>query len=339
MIAILIVGYNSKKDLPDCLESIYSSSYKDFQVFFVDNSNDGSSDYLKKNFPKVEVIENSDNLGYAGGNNLLMKLAAPKADYFFLLNADTIIDKDCLKKLAEHADQKTILQPLLLLHRNGQKTDLINTDGNYLNFLGFSYCGNLGKKYATDYRLPTTGIPLASGAAMFLPVGVYKKIGDFDQSYFIYHEDADLSIRARVAGYDIKLIESAILWHKYSFSKHKSKFYYAERNRLKFLLKNFSFKYLALIFPAFVVTELMMILYALIGGWVIEKFKGYGDVIKTMSATLSERKKILKLKKIKDSELKRVIGPWLTFSELRNPLLFVYNIFLVLWWYLIYIFI
>jgi len=338
MIAIIIVGYKSKKDLPDCLESIYTSSYKDFQVFFVDNSADGSCDYVRKHFPKVKIVDNDQNLGYAGGNNLLMNLAAKAgAEYFFLLNADTIIEKDCLQKLVNGADKKTILQPLLLLYRDGQKTDLINTDGNYLNFLGFSYCDNLGKN--KSQAKPAGSIPLASGAAMFLPVQVFEKIGNFDQSYFIYHEDADLSIRARLAGFDIKLMPSSILWHKYSFSKHKSKFFYAERNRLKFLLKNFSLKYLILVFPAFLITEIMMILYSIAGGWVVEKFKGYAEVLKLLGPTLTERKKIVKIRKITDRELKNSIGPWLRFSELSNPLISVYNLFLVLWWYLVYIFI
>lgn len=333
MISIIIVGYKSKSDLSDCLTSIYSSSYEKFRILFIDNSDDGSADLIRTSFPKVIVIENTKNLGYAGGNNLLIKKALEVgSDYLLFLNADTILDKHCLENLVKAANKKTILQPLLLLYKDDKETDLINTDGNVLNFLGYSYCGNLGKKVNGK---KSCDIPLASGAAMFLPVNVVEKIGSFDEKYFIYHEDADLSLRARIAGYDIKLIAEARIWHKYSFSKHKNKMYYAERNRLRFLLKNFSLRYLILIFPAFLINEILILLYSLVTGWGKEKILGWYEIMRSLPEILEARKTILNNRKTDDREIKEYISSKLEFNEFSNPLFKIYNVFLSLYWSLI----
>ena len=259
MISIIIVGYNSLKYLDDCLSSLFESSYKNFEVIFVDNnSKDSSMSFIKKAFSTVEIIESKKNLGFAGGNNLGIKKALKnKSEYIFLLNPDTIIDKDCLEKLINKADDRTILQPLILLHENSKKTNLINTTGGYLNFLGFSYCSDyrLDKKMAKE-----KDIAIASGAAVFIPAEILRKIGLFDESFFMYHEDVDLFWRARLFGHNIKLLPNALVWHKYSFSKNNKKIFYVERNRLLFLYKNFELKYWILILPIFIFNEIIVVL-------------------------------------------------------------------------------
>ena len=107
MIAIVIVSYNSKIFLEDCLSSIFASTVDNLVVYLVDNnSSDGSVNFAKKNYPAVRVIESKENLGFAGGNNLGIREALKhKPEHIFLLNPDTIIAKDCLAKLLEKADQ------------------------------------------------------------------------------------------------------------------------------------------------------------------------------------------------------------------------------------------
>ena len=138
-LAIIIVGFNSKKYLSDCLRALRKADKTDkTKVFFIDNdSSDESVLFIRKNFPEVMVIESKKNLGFAGGNNLGIEEAIKTgADHILLLNPDTIIDQNCLKVLESKADTQTILQPLILLHLDGKMTDLVNTSGNHLNFLG-----------------------------------------------------------------------------------------------------------------------------------------------------------------------------------------------------------
>lgn len=337
MIAIVIVGYNSRHDLKDCLSSIFKNTFSDFKVIFVDNdSTDHSADYVKNNFSKVLILKNSNN-GYAGGNNLGIKKAIElKADSVLLLNPDTIIAKDCLQNLMSKSEHDTILQPLILLSSKGKKTELINTTGNYLNFLGFSYCNNYLEPKSSAKE---SEIILSSGAAALIPIEILKKIGRFSEDFFMYHEDVDLFYRARLNGYKILLIPNALVWHKYSFSKNKKKMFYTERNRLLFLYRNFSLKYLLLILPISIVNEILIILYSILGGWFILKIKTYASFIGLIAKSSKQRKINLANIKMRERILKKSIGPIISFSEVSNSLFAPYNALLWIYYKVIYIFI
>lgn len=329
MIAIIIVGYNNKKDLEDCLKSIAQSTYKKYRIIYVDNSSsDGSAEYVKKFHRNAVVIKNK-NTGYAGGNNVGIRYALRtlQSDYIFILNPDTIVEKNCLKTLLKHGDKHTIVQPLILLNKNGRNTQSINSAGNYLNFLGFSYCGMYRKRAS---QAKNNDVVVASGAAVLVPTSVFKKVGYFDESFFMYHEDVDLFWRARRAGFNIRLVANAFVWHKYSFSKNKNKMFYAERNRLLFLFKNFSLKYRLLVLPIMAVNESAMLFYALSNGWLTEKIRSYASAF----AIILERANKRKLP-YKESNLKKFLSAPLQFSEINSILFRPYNVLLKTYWWLI----
>lgn len=334
MISIIVVGYNSKKDLRECFDSIYTSTYEKYRIIFVDNdSSDGSLEYVKNKYPNIITIKNK-NTGYAGGNNVgINKAIDLKSKYVFLLNPDTIIDKNCLGNLIKKADDGTILQPLILLNVDSKNTDLINTTGGHLNFLGFSYCSDYKRNRA---EAKEKDLAIASGAAAFIPTTIFNKIGLFDESFFMYHEDVDLFWRARLMGFNIRLIPDSIVWHKYSFSKNRNKMFYAERNRLLFLYHNFSFKYRLLIFPAFLINEIMIILYSIISGWGWAKLKAYFSFF-TIQSKEKTNKDFKKQLLARQSLLKIYINPEISFSEVKNPLFSPYNLLLRIYWKLIYV--
>lgn len=335
LVSIIIVGYNSKKYLKDCFDSILTMDYKKIKVIFVDNnSSDESVQYIKNRYPKTVIINSDKNLGFAGGNNLGIKKALEyKSDYLFLLNPDTIIDKKCLSLLIKTADEKTIRQPLVLIYKK-DKTDKINTAGNHLNFLGISYCGEYNKN-ASEAKNDNE-IPSASGSALLVPRKILHKIGLLDPSFFMYHEDLDLCWRAHIAGFKVKLNSRARVWHKYEFSRNKNKYYYIERNRLFFLIKNFQLKTLILIAPMFIINEILMIVWSIISGWFLLKLKSYYDVIRSLKKLISQRKTIENLRKTNDNKLKDFIGYEVNFSEAEIPLLGVYGMVMRFYWSLIY---
>ena len=329
MTSIIIVGYNSKEDLKKCFDSIYSNTYTRFRVIFIDNgSSDGSLEYIKTNYAQIITIKNK-NTGYAGGNNVgIRKAIELKSKYVFLLNPDTIIDKECLSNLIKKADDQAILQPLILLNIDSKNTDLINTTGGHLNFLGFSYCGN----YKQNKSVAKEGdIAIASGAAVFIPAVILKKIGLLDESFFMYHEDVDLFWRARIYGFDIRLISNSIVWHKYSFSKNKMKMFYSERNRLLFLHKNFTLKYKILIFPIFLLNELLMIMYSLLNGWLLLKIKTYISIIFILYNSAYKKSEVI-LWKEKNEVAKRYLVTEINFSEVSSVLFTPYNALTKIYW-------
>jgi GT2 family glycosyltransferase len=321
MISIIIVGFNNKADLKDCFASIFQSRFKDFKVIYVDNaSSDGSLGFIKKNFPQVITIANQ-NTGYAGGNNVGIKKALELgSSHVFIINPDTILEPDCLSNLMKNKSSNQITQPLILLHENGKKTDLVNTTGNHLNFLGISYCNDYRKN---KKEIKSKSITAASGAAMLIPASIINKIGYFDERFFMYHEDLDLSWRARMAGFNVYLDTSAIIYHKYHFSKNKGKFYYIERNRWYFIYKNYALKTILLISPLLAINEVLMILYSLFSLWPLIKLRANLAFILNLPSILQSRKK--SIRKVKDRSLKEFMSTEISFSEVKVPMLNYYE--------------
>lgn len=332
-LGIIIIGYNSQKYLNDCLGSIEKSTYKSYKIIFVDNnSTDNSIEFIKNKYPKVTIIVNDRNFGFASANNIGIKKAFElKCDHLLLLNPDTLIDKNCLSLLIQRADSKTILQPLVLLNIGSINTDLVNTTGGDLNFLGFSHCSDYKKNKTVVME---KDIAIASGVAVFIPTIILKKIGLFDESFFMYHEDVDLFWRARLSGYNIKLLPKCLVWHKYSFSRNKNKVFYVERNRLIFLYKNFTFKYLILILPAFLLNEIFIIFYSLFGGWFLIKINAYFSATSQIKSQRRHGNKSLK-SNISTNRLKKFIKPEIVFSEVNIPFIKLYNVFLDLYWMIV----
>src|SRR3989338_5424082 len=141
--ATIIVNYNGQKYLPDLLGSIFSNPSNQVlqEVIVVDNaSTDGSLAWLKENYPQVNVLAQTENYGFAKGNNIGITWAMNHGcDYVFLLNSDTLVTAGCLDKLVRAIEQdETIaaIQPKILLW---PLTDLINSLGNVIHYLGFGY--------------------------------------------------------------------------------------------------------------------------------------------------------------------------------------------------------
>lgn len=333
-LAIIVVGYNSEYYLHDCFESIGKSTFTDYKIILIDNdSSDQTVSYVKDQFPEVEVIQTGVNLGFAGGNNVGIRRALELGfKYILLLNPDTVVDRYALEILVKKADSHTILQPVLLLFSDC-KTKEINTTGNHLHYLGFSYCG--------DYKQDSSGlaereIVSASGAAAFVPSTVFKKIGFLDEFFFMYHEDLDFCWRARMHGFSVRLIPQARIWHKYSFSRNDIKLFFAERNRILFLLKNYEIKTLVLIFPLLFVNGAGMFFYSLISGngnLALVKLRGYWSIFRNFRTCLATRRKTQQNRIVGDAELKTFISTDLSFSEVKIPRF--YNKVLSAYWKLI----
>lgn len=335
-VAVLIVGYNSRKFLPDLLSSLEKSTYQNFSIFYLQNSTeDGDIDFIKKNFPKVICYTSSKNLGFAGGNNYLAKQALKgpnqKFDALFLLNPDTIVAADCLEKIAGKFSEMTIVQPLILNYDKG-KTDLVNTWGNPLHYLGFSYAGGYRESASS---VAAKDITLASGAALLVSVPLWTKLGGFAEEFFMYHEDADLSLRARLRGADIVLNPEARVWHKYHFSRNKNKYYYTERNRQLLLLRNFQTRTLLILLSMFLFTEVAMFIFSLMGGFFKEKLRANIDALKMAGKARKFYRDNLVSRRISDKLLYPHLSDSLKFSEIDGLGIRIYNIFSKMYWLLV----
>ncbi|MBD3360095.1 MAG: glycosyltransferase [Candidatus Buchananbacteria bacterium] len=324
-VAIIIVNYNGQEYLHDCLSSLLSLDYPQelYKIILVDNaSSDNSVEFVKNNFPQVEIIVNQQNLGFAQGNNVAMAKALQRDfDYILLINQDTISQPDFLSKIIKvaEADEKiAAVQPRLMLH---PQTDKVNSLGNAIHYLGFGY--SLGANQPLSGDLQSFEIAYASGAALLMKSEVLKQIGLFDPDFFMYHEDLDLGWRMRMAGYKIMVVPESVVYHKYEFSRSVKKYYYMERNRYICILENYKWLSILLITPACLVMELGLFLFSLKSGFWQEKIRGYLYFLKPQSwqKIFQHRQEKKKYRQVKDKQVIKYFTGKITNQEIDNWLL------------------
>lgn len=219
LVYCVILNLDGRDVLVETLETVERMAYPNSRMVVVDNgSRDGSQDMVRSRFAAVTLIENGENLGFGGGNNVGLQYALDQgADWVFLLNNDITVAPDLLTELMAVApsDGKIgILGPKIYYHSEPEK--IWYTGGNINYFTGIISHRGLRKEDRGQYdRVEATDY--ITGCAMLIKRGVLEEIGMFDPVYYpIYSEDADLCVRAKRAGYRIVYVPKARLWHKVS---------------------------------------------------------------------------------------------------------------------------
>ncbi|MBI3282584.1 glycosyltransferase family 2 protein [Candidatus Curtissbacteria bacterium] len=252
-LAVVILNFNGLENTLECLESVRrcASGPNKVEIIVVDNnSQDGSQEALAK-LKDIHLIQNTDNIGYSGGNNVGIKKALErKADAVIILNNDTSVDKNLILKLAAVLKSADIASPKIYFakgfefHKNRYKGDQL---GRVIWYAGarIDWDNIIGTHIGVDEvdvgQLDRRAeIDLATGACMIVKREVFEKIGAFDEKYFLYLEDMDFCVRARRANFKIVYAPKAILWHKNAGaigSGSALQDYYFTRNRLRFAAK------------------------------------------------------------------------------------------------------
>lgn len=233
-IGVVLVNYRGADDTCECIESLQRSDFPKVEIYVVDNnSGDGSREAIEMRCPKAEVILLDDNIGFGGANNVGMERAFNNGcDAVLLLNNDTVVDEHMVSSLVESADDETVSAPLMLYF---SEPDTVWYGGGHFDVFGIPRhdCFK-GKRSDIDDSLRQ--VDFATGCCVLIPRSVYERIGGFDESYFLYWEDADLSLRFARGGVRIVFCPHAILWHKVSVSTGGEgspfSYYYETRNRL-----------------------------------------------------------------------------------------------------------
>ena len=237
-IFIVVLNFNGKNNLATCLSSIYQSDYLNFEVIVVDNDSvDGSLEQAKKDFSRAHFIKNPANMGFSQGNNIGIRYALEKfADYVFILNNDTTIKKTTLSALINAMNNFSsagIVSPLIFTADNANvwfAGGLIHWQKMKTEHL---YSIESEMPYSTEY---------ISGCSMFVKKDVFKKIGLFDERFFLYYEDTDFSFRAKKAGFELLMVPSAHIKHlEQSNIQNKLKTYWLVLSGLIFFRTHSSF--------------------------------------------------------------------------------------------------
>lgn len=307
-ISIVILTYNGKTHVLECLKSLGKIFYGDKEIVVYDNgSGDGTVDAVKKQFKQVKVVYRKDNIGYCRGMNDAYRHTRGK--YILLLNNDTTVTEDFLTPMIRRMEEDSrngIVQPKLVF----QKTKKLQAGCTFFTGTGFLYYFGHGK----NPNEPKYNVPMqmhsANGACMLVKREVIEKIGLFDDDFFLYFEETDFCHRALLAGYRILYEPKATVFHIGSVDNSRYKYsllvYYATRNRLSSYVKNLGMPTMLKVIPVHLLLNMLSLFgFVLLGRPEnsLAVLKGLMYNIRNLKHTLQKRKYVQKrLRRLADSD-------------------------------------
>ncbi len=261
-IAAIIVHYNTDEDTKACLESLSQIEETNFQLqtIVVDNASKEHFN-LPKKYKNVELIRSDTNLGFTGGNNLGFRYAVEhyNPDYFLLLNSDTLVKKDFLVQLhqcLQENPQAGLVSPKIYF-APGNEFHLASYKKNQLGKVIWFAGGVIDWRNLQTFHLGVDEVDreqfdnlqtfdYASGCCVLIKREALAATGIFDDDFFLYYEDTDLSLRLRENGWELRFCPRAVIWHKNGGSTQGSgsplQNYYLTRNRLLFFYRHGTWK-------------------------------------------------------------------------------------------------
>jgi GT2 family glycosyltransferase len=205
LVSIHILNYNGGEDILRCLRSVQQLAFRDFCIVVIDNaSTDTSLARIQAEFPEVRIIRNTANLGFGAGHNVGIREALNQdTPFIWLLNQDATVAPDSLNSLV-HAVQKDsqigALSPIIL-----NLDDTVWFESGKIDWWRMRAVHTPKNPFIDPEHL--------SGCAIFLRTEALRKAGVFDENFFLYYEDADLSLRIRQAGFRLLVEPKSKVWH------------------------------------------------------------------------------------------------------------------------------
>jgi GT2 family glycosyltransferase len=237
---VILLNWNGLTDTVQCLQSLRRIDYPSWRVIVVDNgSTDGSPDIIRRQFPEVTMIENIENLGYAGGNNAgILHSLKDGTNYVLLLNNDTEVAPDFLTLLVEAAESDSsigVTGPLIYYH---EQPDIVWSAGGEVDRLWRTRMIGLNETDLGQFGQTPREVNFVTGCTMLVKNNVLHQVGILDERFFTYFEEAEWCMRIKRSGFIIINVPTAKVWHKISLvSRNNSPLVhsYMTRNRLLFL--------------------------------------------------------------------------------------------------------
>ena len=244
--AIVILNYNGEKTLKTFLPSVVQ--YSCFDIWIVDNgSSDGSISFVIKDFPQIQFLQATKNLGFAEGYNWGLEQLAGQYDTYILLNSDVEVtagwDYDLVAKLIAKPDFAAF-QPKILSWKDRSQFDYAGAGGGFLDEFGYPYCrGRIWDSIETDTGQYDDDIQVdwTSGACMAVKADIFHKMGGFDSDFFAHMEEIDLCWRMRKRGWKMGYTGAVKVYHLGGATLDRAsarKLYLNIRNSLSMVYKN-----------------------------------------------------------------------------------------------------
>jgi len=309
--SVIIVNWNGRAYLDECLRALQEQDYPDFEVVLVDNgSTDGSAEWVAKHHPWVRLIRLPCNVGFAAGNNVGIR--ATQSQYVVTLNNDTRVEQGWLTALvtAAETDPRVGMCASLMLYAH--TPGVIDSAGIAVDWTGTAWPRCWGEQAWPSPPGPLSRSPSATASSngrgekpqeVFGPcagAALYRRamledVGLFDEDFFAYYEDVDLAWRGRLQGWRCLYVPTAKVYHVHSATGEVGsafKAYYLSRNRLWTILKNYPAPWLWLFWSLVLVYDGLSLLEAIRRGQGRAALRGRRDAWRWWREMWARRKRI-----------------------------------------------
>lgn len=315
MISIIIPNFNGADELRGVFKSIMNQSYRDYTVILVDNgSTDDSVSFTQREYPDVRIIKLDKNYGFAKAVNEGLKYAISeiKPEFILLLNNDIELTETFLKDgidTLENVKEASFVAVKMLNYFN---RDIIDDAGDFIMGLGGSpFARGHGENNDGRYNEPEFIFGACAGAA-FYRTELFEKAGLFDEDFFSYFEDIDLSLRFQLAGYKCYYNPKIICYHKRGETVKKFKgwmTYYTEKNLITLRLKNYPLPVYLKYFPLFFIARVkryIIFIFKYPPDVIVSAVKGYLMGLGDIPKALKKRRQVQKSRKVSSKYIDQI---------------------------------
>jgi GT2 family glycosyltransferase len=305
-VSAIVLAWKAEPLLRRSVEALLGSEKVAVEVVLVDNGCTTDDVEALSTLPNVIVAGSGENLGFSGGTNL--GVAASTGEYVALINGDLVVEPNTLARLVEELNRAEPGKPGVGIAagavRLAEDPTLLNSSGNKVHVLGISWVGGFREKETRTEPTETAG---AMGACAMLTRAHWDRLGGFDDQYFAYGEDAEISLRTWRLGLRVVNVPDAVAVHRYEFSRNPFKYYLVEKNRLTIILTLWSARAIVLLFPALVGLELAMLALGAKEGWLRDKVRGWGWLWRHRGHIRARRRELQRERTVPDREWMRVL--------------------------------
>lgn len=308
-VAVVIPNWNGKEDLPACLDSLLQQTLPCKIVVVENGSTDGSIELLSQNYPQITVLLQKKNLGFAGGVNVGIRYALEhNFTHIALLNNDAVVAPNWLETLVMAIEQDTKVGIVTSKIVHSDKSHLDSTGDIYTTW-GLPFPRGRNENNLNTYDQETV-IFGASGGASLYRCEMLREIGLFDEDFFAYYEDIDISFRAQLAGWQVLFAPQAIAYHQISATSNKLKgftTYQTIKNLPWVFKKNVPLSLWPVVFPRLLLAHTLFIGRAILRGHGWYALKGVVVCVYKTPKKLMERHRIQKHKQVTDEYIRSIL--------------------------------
>jgi GT2 family glycosyltransferase len=311
LVSVVIASWNSAEHLPHCLDSLSLQTVQDFEVIIVDNgSSDRGTEGLEQNFPRLDLrVERlASNRGFAVANNIGAQLA--RGEWLALLNADAFPNPDWLEKILEAAKRCPEFSFFSSRQIQFNQPDSLDGSGDEYHISGLAW-RRFYNYPAHEYGLQEEEIFSACAAAAIYNREDFLRAGGFDESYFAYFEDVDLSFRLRLAGGRCLYVPQAEVYHVGSASSGKTSdfvMYHGHRNLVWTYFKNMPGVLFWWYLPLHLGMNFFFAASFLVKGKGPAVLRAKVDAFLRLPAIIRRRKQIQETRKVSTRDLSKVMN-------------------------------